>query len=124
RATVVNELLPVASAVARHSIQTASFVIHNSPVTNETYALSLHDALPICQPGAEFRRPVEGGLDDGGRGLDCVRGAGLGWRLDPRSEEQTSELQSQSNLVCRILLGNKKSTRRADTSTALWPSDA
>src|SRR2546430_11854678 len=26
----------------------------------------------------------------------------------PRSEEHTSELQSQSNLVCRLLLENKK----------------
>src|SRR3990167_3821162 len=26
----------------------------------------------------------------------------------PRSEEHTSELQSQSNLVCRLLLGKKK----------------
>src|SRR2546430_7444265 len=31
------------------------------------------------------------------------------WRLDPaRSEEHTSELQSQSNLVCRLLLEKKK----------------
>src|SRR5688572_14042353 len=29
-------------------------------------------------------------------------------RLDPRSEEHTSELQSQSNLVCRLLLEKKK----------------
>src|SRR2546430_13604139 len=28
---------------------------------------------------------------------------------DPRSEEHTSELQSQSNLVCRLLLEKKKS---------------
>src|SRR5688572_31889549 len=28
-----------------------------------------------------------------------------------RSEEHTSELQSQSNLVCRLLLEKKKSTR-------------
>src|SRR5688572_31514581 len=27
---------------------------------------------------------------------------------DPRSEEHTSELQSQSNLVCRLLLEKKK----------------
>src|SRR2546430_12554207 len=27
-----------------------------------------------------------------------------------RSEEHTSELQSQSNLVCRLLLGKKKAT--------------
>src|SRR2546430_5309731 len=30
-------------------------------------------------------------------------------RLHPRSEEHTSELQSQSNLVCRLLLEKKKS---------------
>src|SRR2546427_9330708 len=29
-------------------------------------------------------------------------------RYDPRSEEHTSELQSQSNLVCRLLLEKKK----------------
>src|SRR2546430_12725709 len=31
---------------------------------------------------------------------------------DERSEEHTSELQSQSNLVCRLLLEKKKKTRR------------
>src|SRR2546430_16401639 len=34
--------------------------------------------------------------------------APLGGRGVPRSEEHTSELQSQSNLVCRLLLGKKK----------------
>src|SRR2546427_7832216 len=35
-----------------------------------------------------------------------------GWHLVPvtRSEEHTSELQSQSNLVCRLLLEKKKNT--------------
>src|SRR2546427_9842801 len=32
---------------------------------------------------------------------------------DPRSEEHTSELQSQSNLVCRLLLEKKKKTQKA-----------
>src|SRR5688572_32691703 len=31
-----------------------------------------------------------------------------GQPIDPRSEEHTSELQSQSNLVCRLLLEKKK----------------
>src|SRR2546430_10056632 len=31
-----------------------------------------------------------------------------------RSEEHTSELQSQSNLVCRLLLEKKKITRKPD----------
>src|SRR5256886_13658728 len=35
----------------------------------------------------------------------------LAHRLRRRSEEHTSELQSQSNLVCRLLLEKKKSSR-------------
>src|SRR2546430_4295600 len=39
----------------------------------------------------------------------------------PRSEEHTSELQSQSNLVCRLLLEKKKnrSTKRKTPNCAL-----
>src|SRR3989454_6899799 len=33
-----------------------------------------------------------------------------GGRIDPRSEEHTSELQSPCNLVCRLLLEKKKNT--------------
>src|SRR2546430_5256812 len=33
-----------------------------------------------------------------------------------RSEEHTSELQSQSNLVCRLLLEKKKKTRHQNVS--------
>src|SRR2546430_13625087 len=50
----------------------------------------------------------------------------------PRSEEHTSELQSQSNLVCRLLLEKKKTITIGDTSYAFttvhtyqfcsWPS--
>src|SRR2546430_8527390 len=38
-------------------------------------------------------------------------------RDDDRSEEHTSELQSQSNLVCRLLL-EKKNNRRASARCA------
>src|SRR5688572_31152333 len=34
------------------------------------------------------------------------------WKESPRSEEHTSELQSQSNLVCRLLLEKKKKENR------------
>src|SRR2546427_7795545 len=34
----------------------------------------------------------------------------------PRSEEHTSELQSQSNLVCRLLLEKKKKQKKVQTS--------
>src|SRR5205085_11559376 len=36
-------------------------------------------------------------------------------RLRGRSEEHTSELQSQSNLVCRLLLEKKKKTQHKQT---------
>src|SRR2546430_13471645 len=40
----------------------------------------------------------------------ALRGAGVGTVELERSEEHTSELQSQSNLVCRLLLEKKKIT--------------
>src|SRR2546427_1822062 len=38
-----------------------------------------------------------------------------------RSEEHTSELQSQSNLVCRLLLEKKKKNKHRSTSTRQSP---
>src|SRR5438270_9885920 len=88
----------------------------NDTATTEIYTLSLHDALPIC-PG---ERQHENQKDDG-------KAAPRAPAVDPhflnhadggrehhgkqrahRSEEHTSELQSQSNLVCRLLLEKKK----------------
>src|SRR2546430_7072697 len=64
-----------------------------------------HDALG-ARPGVRVRaRPRgAGGAEQGeGRGLPrAERGAPV-----HRSEEHTSELQSQSNLVCRLLLEKK-----------------
>src|SRR2546427_2265419 len=37
---------------------------------------------------------------------------GSDWQRYARSEEHTSELQSQSNLVCRLLLEKKKKSKR------------
>src|SRR6516165_12519200 len=71
------------------------FFFFNDTATTEIYTLSLHDALPICC-GLAGRRPEVG----------CRAGR----RRTARSEEHTSELQSQSNLVCRLLLEKKKPT--------------
>src|ERR1019366_10751353 len=38
----------------------------------------------------------------------------LGQRSEARSEEHTSELQSLTNLVCRLLLEKKKNTKKDD----------
>src|SRR2546430_7709713 len=45
-------------------------------------------------------------------GWSLLTSRDLAWRPWPRSEEHTSELQSQSNLVCRLLLEKKKKTER------------
>src|SRR2546430_12634706 len=62
----------------------------------------------------ELRRALRRGarvLPQGARRQGAVHDAlqgGAGSRGLPRSEEHTSELQSQSNLVCRLLLEKKK----------------
>src|SRR2546430_10377274 len=55
--------------------------------------------------GARVRRAGDGPADheEVGSGREGLLGGG-----DARSEEHTSELQSQSNLVCRLLLEKKK----------------
>src|SRR2546427_4809056 len=43
----------------------------------------------------------------------------MSWRfLETRSEEHTSELQSQSNLVCRLLLEKKKKNKQSIRTSA------
>src|SRR2546427_6632464 len=70
-----------------------SFFFFNDTATTEIYTLSLHDALPISRPWPRWG-PLRASHSSQAR-----RG---------RSEEHTSELQSQSNLVCRLLLEKKK----------------
>src|SRR2546430_4255627 len=84
----------------------AVFFFFNDTATTEIYTLSLHDALPILRRGrqhagkdAHHRRPHSARAAPDGDGAH-----------DLRSEEHTSELQSQSNLVCRLLLEKKKIT--------------
>src|SRR2546428_8693779 len=87
------------------------FFFFNDTATTEIYTLSLHDALPICLPDerwpardeliAQHAHRVEVGA------MIDVR---VGGRLLGRSEEHTSELQSRSDLVCRLLLEKKKKT--------------
>src|SRR5205085_5720840 len=102
---------------------------HTAP--SQIYTLSLHDALPI----STFSKPVVAGtisfaVKDAGNNTvagtvaynsstnvaSFTPGAALSAStvytvtVSGRSEEHTSELQSQSNLVCRLLLEKKKNT--------------
>src|SRR5262249_60625137 len=72
------------------------FFFFNDTAPPEISTLSLHDALPTSAtscglPPRRTRFKVS-------RFTDCM----------PRSEEHTSELQSLTNLVCRLLLEKKK----------------
>src|SRR5688572_31319392 len=86
--------------------------------TPEIYTLSLHDALPICpfagsRTGLEEDQAAARYRAFGFRQLRHVNGVDLAKRREsgvgPQIGKHTSELQSQSNLVCRLLLEKKKS---------------
>src|SRR5688572_31078215 len=102
------------------------FLSHPTPTT-QIYTLSLHDALPIsslegdehkptAQPRASAKmHPMQSCATHPRRrhgrviattGLRWIHQSACSWSIS-RSEEHTSELQSQSNLVCRLLLEKK-----------------
>src|SRR5438034_5697430 len=90
----------------------------NAPAAAEIYSLSLHDALPISKlmPSASA----------------CTTPATQIWLTilvscpdpGPRSEEHTSELQSHSDLVCRLLLEKKKNSGFARDERRTCPARA
>src|SRR2546430_13216313 len=94
-----------------------SFFFFNDTATTEIYTLSLHDALPISNGGTAASRSPR---------TTVPRSRWPSTRLR-RSEEHTSELQSQSNLVCRLLLEKKKKNTRTlcqpDKTSRLPESD-
>src|SRR2546421_3349136 len=84
------------------------FFFFNDTATTEIYTLSLHDALPISQRSA-IHVGNEQRVASASRGSRGGRGSrSRAPRRANRSEEHTSELQSRSDLVCRLLLEKKK----------------
>src|SRR5436190_10056712 len=94
--------------------------MHDTPAT-EISTLSLHDALPIYSFTIiqnDTALPIQGTFDGLPEGA-IIDAGGLGtlFRIsyvggdgNDRSEEHTSELQSHSDLVCRLLLEKKNET--------------
>src|SRR5215204_6839565 len=77
------------------------FFFFNDTATTEIYTLSLHDLFrsrPRRRAGPLLRAPT----------ARVCRST----RRCPRSEEHTSELQSHSDLVCRLLLEKKKKKKK------------
>ena len=77
--------------------------------------LPINDCLKIIanespEPvGSEFRELVDGQA----MGVTVEQGLQRVYERMPRSEEHTSELQSRSDLVCRLLLEKKKKKKKA-----------
>src|SRR2546430_4984804 len=64
----------------------------------------VHDVGRSLNPAVDIGQ-IEGGFV---QGMGWLTTEELVFHQDGRSEEHTSELQSQSNLVCRLLLEKKK----------------
>ena len=91
------------------------FFFFNDTATTEIYTLSLHDALPISR-AACFERQAAGDRR-GGAGIGVDQTKEIEFRVIGRSEEHTSELQSLTNLVCRLLLEKKKKKTQKKRTT-------
>src|SRR5262249_60846513 len=93
-------------SIARPPSPSLPSFFFNDPATTEIYTLSLHDALPIFgKPGPT----LELGIDPARRAeAGYLQGLVVKAAVERRSEEHTSELQSLTNLVCRLLLEKKK----------------
>src|SRR2546430_5093450 len=75
-----------------------------------------HAARRSARRDTGVRAPPRAGVRRGPPGWSILAGE--------RSEEHTSELQSQSNLVCRLLLEKKKKILKAYASTATRCSES
>src|SRR5437016_6426514 len=80
------------------------FFFFNDTATTEIYTLSLHDVFRSLPYDPERAFAPVGILGSGAADPD-------------RSEEHTSELQSLTNLVCRLLLEKKKKKKKPTPTT-------
>src|SRR2546427_9631136 len=103
-----------------HMLLCFIFFFFNDTATTEIYTLSLHDALPIwlVLRGLDSAIVDEADsvlIDEAVTPLIISTPRENEMLREVRSEEHTSELQSQSNLVCRLLLEKKKKKNARNT---------
>src|SRR3989475_898252 len=90
----------------RHLMRCAGCRRYDTAVRRGVLALQ---AAGTIEPSRDFRRRLDARLERERRAArEVPASAGV---AAARSEEHTSELQSQSNLVCRLLLEKKKKKR-------------
>src|SRR2546430_11396870 len=105
------------------------FFFFNDTATTEIYTLSLHelfrsldaealDAAAMQAIAREFNHPETVFVF---APAELAHRARVRIYTPARSEEHTSELQSQSNLVCRLLLEKKKTAHTHEIGTVPTP---
>src|SRR5688572_31598361 len=72
------------------------------------YTTLFRSLAEVGHPGTQVGGGLLLALDEVGQAVPGGQAGGGVGRAGARSEEHTSELQSQSNLVCRLLLEKKK----------------
>src|SRR5688572_30967940 len=90
------------SRTRRDSVPACSLVRGTSTRQPKSALVSNHDSVSRRSTTSPTT-VTAGGLIRAARASEAMRS-----RVETRSEEHTSELQSQSNLVCRLLLEKKK----------------
>src|SRR5438093_9548085 len=96
---MIHVLIVMLNRITKSTTFSISF-FYNDTDNPEIYTLSLHDALPIWS-SAELIGWTKRTAKSGSAPAVCIL-------AKTRSEEHTSELQSLTNLVCRLLLEKKK----------------
>src|SRR5438034_4694054 len=107
-----------------------SSFLYTAPASHKLSSLSLHDALPIYPVVDHLREVTGAGRAD--VGVTPLRRERREDRLETlhrvvvtadRSEEHTSELQSHSDLVCRLLLEKKKKITHGSRDKIVYQND-
>src|SRR5262249_62156601 len=106
-------LIPCCFSTLLTSLPSLFFFL-NDPPPPESSPLSLHDALPIYRRYAKSYDQSDL-RSHCGRRNDGPLASARHFRptaMGSRSEEHTSELQSLTNIVCRLLLEKKKTKHK------------
>src|SRR5262249_59635854 len=69
------------------------------------------------------KSPIFLASDSSTRGMDKDKASRVIVTISARSEEHTSELQSLTNLVCRLLLEKKKNTEELEMEVKYWSAE-
>src|SRR5690625_6662471 len=90
--------------------------LYSVPSPSQIYTLSLHDALPIWMNWSRMAFSVSSRTSSpcgSSSGLPSASRCAL---ISARSEEHTTELQSRGQLVCRLLLVQRKKLMQIEKS--------